>query len=68
LINARILEYINQPNFDLLYKLIRQTEQGLNGFMAYIRRQRAGAQEFGNKKIGEDKMESDVTLFGEEDG
>jgi hypothetical protein len=58
--------YKERPDFDLLYKLIHQTEQGLNGFMSYIRRQRAGAQEFGNKKIGEDEMEYDATLFEEE--
>ena len=66
LINAQVLKYINQSDFDSLYKLIRQTEQALNGFMAYVRRQRAGAQEFGNKRISEDSAEYDMTSFGEE--
>jgi four helix bundle protein len=69
LIDARVLEYIKQPEFELLYKLIRQTEQALNGFMSYVRRQRAGALEYGDKKISEeqadynpfpDEVESDV--------
>src|SRR6266498_4207966 len=42
LINARVLNYIEQSEFDSLYKLIRQTEQALNGFMSHVRRQRAG--------------------------
>lgn len=66
LIDARVLDYINQTDFESLYKLIRHTEQTLNGFMSYVRRQRAGAQEFGNKRISEDSAEYDVTSFGEE--
>ena len=59
LIDARVLDYINQTDFDALYKLIRQAEQSLNGFMAYIRRQRAGAQEYGDKKVSEDQASYD---------
>jgi four helix bundle protein len=66
LINERVLEYINQPDFESLYKLIRQTEQALNGFMSYVRRQRAGSQEYGDKKIGESEIDYDTTLFDEE--
>jgi four helix bundle protein len=66
LIDARVLEYINQPEFASLYKLIRQAEQALNGFMSYVRRQRAGAQDFGVKKIGESQTDYGVTLFEEE--
>jgi four helix bundle protein len=54
LIDARVLEYIDQSAFESLYRLIRQTEQTLNGYMAYIRRQRVGSQEYGNKKLGEE--------------
>src|SRR5512139_1690729 len=42
LIDAKVLNYIDQPSFEDLYKLIRKTEQALNGFMSYVRRQRAG--------------------------
>ena len=66
LIDAHVLKYINQPDFESLYKLIRQTEQALNGFMSYVRRQRAGVQEYGDKKIGESQTDYDVTLFEEE--
>lgn len=55
LIEAKVLEYMTQPEFESLYKLIRQTEQTLNGYMSYVRRQRAGLQEYGNKKIHEDQ-------------
>ena len=54
LINAKVLNYIDQPDFEALYTLIRQTEQELNGFIAYIRRQKAGASEFGDRVIREE--------------
>jgi four helix bundle protein len=62
LINASVLKYIDQPEFENLYKLIRQAEQALNGFMAYVRRQRAGSQEYGDKKIHEDQADYDIPL------
>jgi four helix bundle protein len=55
LIDARVLKYIEQSEFESIYNLIRQTEQTLNGFMAYVRRQRAGSQEYGDKAIHEDQ-------------
>ena len=57
LIEARVLEYITQSDFESLYKLIRQTEQTLNGYMSYIRRQKVGSQEYGDKKIHEDQTD-----------
>ena len=67
LIDARVLNYIGQPEFESLYKLIRQAEQSLNGFMSYVRRQRAGAQEYGDKKIHEDQVDYEVNLDEEVD-
>lgn len=67
LIEARTLDYINQPDFESIYKLIRQTEQTLNGYMAYVRRQRAGAQEHGGRKVREDSVDYEVDSF-EQDG
>jgi len=61
LIDARVLEYIGQPEFESLYKLIRQTEQALNGFMTYVRRQRAGSQEYGDRAIHEDQADYDAS-------
>jgi len=43
--------------FESLYNLIRQAEQTLNGYMNYVRRQRAGSQEYGDKKIHEDQSD-----------
>lgn len=57
LINAKVLNYLDQKTFDELYKLIRETEQTLNGYMAYVRRQRSGSQEFGDKAIHEETAE-----------
>ena len=56
LIDARVLNYVDQPAFDSLYRLIREAEQALNGFMAYIRRQRAGEREYSDQKIREDQV------------
>ncbi|GAB4502138.1 MAG: hypothetical protein Fur0035_16860 [Anaerolineales bacterium] len=53
LINARTLQYISQPDFEKIYSLIRCTEQALNGYMAYVRRLRAGSQEYGDKSVSE---------------
>ena len=60
LIDARVLGYIEQVEFESLYKLIRQTEQTLNGYMNYVRRQRTGSQEFGDKAMHEDQAGYDV--------
>jgi four helix bundle protein len=62
LIDAKVLGYIDQPGFEELYKLIRQAEQTLNGYMNYVRRQRAGSQEFGDKAIHEDQAAYSVSL------
>jgi four helix bundle protein len=67
LIDARVLEYIDQAAFESLYKLIRQNEQNLNGFMTYVRRQRAGSQEYGDKAIHEDQANYDVTQDEEDE-
>lgn len=66
LINARVLEYVRQPDFESLYKLIRQAEQALSGFMAYVRRQRSGSQDYGDRKIKEDQIHYDVASLEEE--
>ncbi|MEP7134686.1 MAG: four helix bundle protein [Chloroflexota bacterium] len=62
LIDAKVLDYIKQPEFEALYKLIRQAEQTLNGYMSYIRRQRAGSQEYGDKSVHEDQADYDPSL------
>ncbi len=67
LINARVLNYLPQEEFDQLYKLIRQAEQALNGFMTYVRRQRAGVQEYGDKSIREDQNVYEATQDAEDE-
>lgn len=66
LIDAKVLGYIDQPNFEELYKLIRQAEQALNGFMSYVRRQRAGSQEYGDKAVHEDQADYEVIDYKED--
>jgi four helix bundle protein len=56
-INAKVLGYIDQKIFEPLYLLIRETEQTLNGYMAYVQRQRTGAKEYGDKALHEDTVE-----------
>jgi four helix bundle protein len=60
LINANVLGYIDQKAFEKLYHLIRQTEQTLNGYMAFVRRKREGAQDYGDKAVHEVAAEYDV--------
>ncbi|HLO31586.1 MAG TPA: four helix bundle protein [Anaerolineales bacterium] len=60
LINAKVLNYIEQSDFETVYELIRQAEQALNGFMAYVRRQRTGSQEYGDKKIHESQENYEI--------
>ena len=57
IINAKILGYIDQAMFEALYSLIREAEQTLNGYMAYVQRQRAGSKEYGDKTVREDNAE-----------
>lgn len=65
LIDAKVLDYIDPSGFEELYKLIRQAEQSLNGFMAYIRRQRAGSKEFGDRTLHEEQAHYNVESFDE---
>ncbi len=60
LINAKVLGYLDQTKFEELYKLTRSAEQTLNGYMSYVRRQKSGSQEFGDKAVHEDQAEYDV--------
>lgn len=62
LIDSRVLSYVEQTEFERLYKLIRQAEQTLNGFMSYVRKQRTGSQEYGDRKIQEDRPIYEVDL------
>jgi four helix bundle protein len=41
-INASVLGYIEKDTFQKVYRLIRKTEEVLNGYMNYVRRQKTG--------------------------
>ncbi len=57
LINARVLDYIEQDYFEEVYKIARQAEATLNGFMSYVRKQRSGHKEYGVRTIKEQLAE-----------
>ena len=61
LINARILEYTDQKYFDEFYALIRQTERALNGYMNYVRKQRAGEDLFGSRIVKDEPADYEVS-------
>lgn len=44
------------------YMPFQKTCLPLNGFMAYVRRQQAGAREYGDKGIREDQVDYDILL------
>ena len=46
--------------------VISTLAEALNGFMSYVRRQRAGSQEYGDKRLHEDQADYEI-LLGEED-
>jgi four helix bundle protein len=53
-ITAKVLGYIEPDYFEQIHALIRQTEAALNGFMTYVRKQRTGSAEFGDKAVREE--------------
>lgn len=56
LINARVLGYGEDKFFESFYSLIRQTEKTLNGFMNYVRQQKAG-EDSGSRTVREESAE-----------
>jgi four helix bundle protein len=56
-VEARVLNYIEQDYFELLYKLSRRAEMALNGYMNYVRKQRAGESLPSNRVVREDRAE-----------
>ena len=70
-INARALNYIDQVYFEELYHLCRQTEKILNGYMTYIRKQRAGDDERSNRTLrdgsGEYRVDDDADISWPQD-
>ena len=58
-INGHVLEYIDQAYFEQLYNVTRQAEKALNGFMSYVRKQRAGHELYGDRAVRETPAEYD---------
>jgi four helix bundle protein len=57
LISAHDLGYIDDALFLELYDLGRETERTLNGYISYLRRQKAGAEAYGHKHIRDEDDE-----------
>ena len=53
-ITAKLLVYIEQEYFKLVYDLSRRAEKTLNGMMNFVRRQRSGKDLYGDRKVKED--------------
>lgn len=51
IITAHDLRYINEGRFRELYELGREMERALNGYINYVRRQKAGSETYGDKYI-----------------
>ncbi len=52
-INARVLEYIDQAYFEQFYVLIQRAEKMLNGYMTFVRKQQAGHESYETKSVRE---------------
>ena len=59
-VEARVLKYIEQDYFESLYKLARRAEMALNGYMNYVRKQRAGESLPSNRVVREDRAGYEV--------
>ncbi len=55
LINAKVLDYCEEGFFTEFYNLIRQTERALNGYMNYVRKQKAGEAPYGSMEVKEEQ-------------
>jgi len=60
-INARVLEYIDQPYFEANYNLVRQSEKALNGYMNFVRRQNS------HTSVHEESAAYDFEVLSEDD-
>jgi four helix bundle protein len=60
LINAQVLGYCEDKYFESFYALIRQTEKTLNGFMKYVRQQKAGEESGSSRMSREEFVEYEI--------
>lgn len=57
LIQARDLHYINTDEFEDAYPVGREAERALNGYIAYVQRQKAGHELFGKRLLREEHVQ-----------
>jgi len=62
--NALVIGCIPQEYFNQIYELIRKTEIALNGYMNYVRKQRAGHQDHGERSVREEQPDYHTNTFG----
>jgi four helix bundle protein len=55
-INARTLGYINQEYFETVYQIARKAEATLNGYMKFVRKQKADHSEFDKRQLREENL------------
>jgi len=53
IITARDLDYIDDARFQQLYSMARQSERVLNGYIGYVRRQKAGRETYGDQHVAD---------------
>jgi four helix bundle protein len=66
LINARVLDYCDDKYFSSFYTLIRQAEKTLNGYMGYVRQQKAGDDSPSLRTIRENAAEYETNQEDEQ--
>lgn len=65
-IAAQTLGYIEEDYFEQVHQLTREAEKTLNGLMNYVRKQKNGIEQYGNKVIGESNNEPYLGLEEED--
>lgn len=56
-ITAQTLGYIEEDYFEQVHQLTREAEKTLNGLMNYVRKQKNGIEQYGDRVIRESKNE-----------
>ena len=64
-ISAKVLAYIEDDYFNQIHDLIRRAEITLNGFMKYVRKQRAGIGEYGDNYVRDENTPYTLPEFEE---
>jgi four helix bundle protein len=57
---AHTVGYATAAQLDLAHSLEEEAQRSLNGFISFIRRQRQGSSEFGDKALHDDAIEYEI--------